>query len=67
MFFVCLFGWLVGLFFLGLLNTNLFSMISSVGVRAASLNAVLAAVVWVIVIRVLIVVSLCTHVTVKIL
>lgn len=59
-----MFVWPAGWFFFplpgSLLNTKQFNMISSVGVRAASLKTALAAVVWVIVIRVLIIVSLYT-------
>lgn len=55
-------------FVVSLLKSKWFNLISSVGVRAASLNTALTAEVWVIVIEFfLIIVSLCAHVTVKIL
>lgn len=55
-------------FVVSLLKTKWFNLISSVGVRAASLNTALTAAVWVIVIEFfLIIVSLCAHETVKIL
>lgn len=43
----------LGLFACFLLNTKRFNLISSVGIRAASLNTALTAAVWVIVMRVL--------------
>lgn len=55
-------------FVVSLLKTKWFNLISSVGVRAASLNTALTAAVWVLVIEFfLTIVSLCAHVTVKIL